>query len=764
MSNLQSLVKQPYKENGQKTKPAGPINKIGAVDQGFELPGVQPGPEMSGPGGSQAELLGDARMQTVQRQKMVAQIGRVGGNRHLQRAIRTSGQNGNKTNHRGQGSQHPSSPLRTGVIQREVNPLRVESVDKVLAKVKRVTESTGEGKKPAEANLARLMQLIKPGVGFNPGATADEADNMFVYTCRGGWIDMGHFFISAAAAYGIGYQQKRVEIRAGGTPYGVNELLTKATNKLTPLLEILLKTVPDGVQGKTVLSDVQKLLKSGEPRDLALVLGYWMEFVQQVAKVISDPGRKLPDALKEKLQPALDEYGKALQSIAPKNIQETIEGSARSAFTMEDLPSDCYGSDLGQQVWLRTDGAKIDSSPIYSLVQDFFSKVQPVFSEPDSKIRCEMMNETTPGSCRDGKVQAGQGEPTRYGSTKARLLNSAKPLCGDTSVLPCSSGTGAGAPLPATVVDVSGKGVTVAVPGNIPVHEPKARGEFGGGVSIPGRPERLQQKSPLVLGGPSFLQITPRGNVLAYSTVKGVEGLGDLSSSAYLSLGSGRFNVQAKGALQFDVNGKVEIDFEALFKGLAGPELDQLKEIFKSEAFTDLAQKLLRGDVGIKEFMSEVKALVKRGFPQGLKGVLSTVLARLENMEALALSTSLDARGVVRVGDIPLSGFLLHKSGGMSPLLGMEAGLVFSELAKEHVLVGAKGWLYGQDLLQAQLSAGVDPLKGVGIADLHVESKYFGNKLTLDAKYQVNLEGNQQFLVLFGGEHNWFGSKGKGAK
>ena len=660
-----------------------------------------------------------------------------------------------------------------GLIQREVNPKRIASHETVLQKINDIVERTGRGKEPAEANLARLAKL---GLGFNPGATKEEKDNAFVYTCRCGWIDMGHFFISAAAAYAIGYQRRRLELRVGGKPHTIDELLAGGSNKFTVLLDALLKTVPDD-QGDTVLADVRKLLQSGEPRDIALVLGYWMEFVQQVAKLISDPGRSLPEPLKEKLKVVLAEYQQMLKSIAPEGLEGTIEGSARSAFTMEDLPSDCYGAALGQDVWKQSDGAKRDLPPIYGLVKSFFSECGAVFPQPGSRIRCEMMAETTPGSCRmegDKDVwPADLGEPARHGSTTPRLLNSARPLCGNASVLPCRSATGgAGSPLPAAVGDISGEGATLALTEDIPLHQPRQRGYFGGDVSIPGRPERFDPKDPLVLRGPSFVRVTPRGNVVAYSTFGGVPGLGDIEAAAHLdpSIGRygakgglgvrGRFDVQARGALQLDVRGNVDIDLGELLKGLAGPELEDLKAVFKSQAFTTLAKQFVSGDITRKEFLRGVKALVKEKFPQGFKGVISTVMWRLENMEALALATSVHAQGAVSVGGIPISGFIVHKSFGLNPLLGLEGGLVLSELAKGRTIVGAKGWLYGQDIIQAQVTAGIDPIGRKAIAELHAVNKTLtGNKLSLDLRYQINPVGEQQFLVLIGGEFNAFGSK-----
>ncbi len=43
--------------------------------------------------------------------------------------------------------------------------------------------------------------------GFNPGGnTPNAASNRFIYTCKKGWIDAGHYMISAGAAYAAGEQ------------------------------------------------------------------------------------------------------------------------------------------------------------------------------------------------------------------------------------------------------------------------------------------------------------------------------------------------------------------------------------------------------------------------------------------------------------------------------------------------------------------------------------------------------------------------------
>jgi hypothetical protein len=652
------------------------------------------------------------------------------------------------------------SPVGGRVIQREVSPYRVSKKEDVLDKIQTIVDANGKGKGPAEANLVRLAML---GLGFNPGATKEEKNNAFVYTCHCGWIDMGHFFISAAAAYAVGYQRRR----------------------------LLLETVPD-VDGRQVLSDVRKLVKSGEPRDIGLVFGYWMEFLQQVAKLVSDPGRKLPARLKTQLKEVLAEYERLFQSVLSEDIKGTLEGSARSAFTMEDLPSDCYGAAIGQDVWKQSDGAKRDLPQIHGLVKDFFKKCGAVHVERDSPVYCAMMAETTPGfRCEKDKDDKYKhlGEPARHGSTKPRLLNTAEPLCGKSpAVEPCRSGTGhASSPLPTTVVDVSGKGVTGTYtedvgPEDVGLPEPRQKGYFGGDVPIPGRPERFDIKEPPVLKGPSFVRVTPRGNVVAYSTLGGVPGLGDVEGAAHLDPGLGRygaggnlgfrtgFDLITTGPLQLYVHGKLDIDLENLLKGIAGPELEELKAVLTSDEFTKLAKQALTGDLKPKQFAREVKALLRKKFPQGPKLVIDTVIGRLKQMDALALASRLEASGSVSIGGVPISGFIFHKSFGMRPLLGLEAGVVLSELVKGRTILGAKGLLYGQDFAQAQLVTGFDPIAGKGMANLHIESKmvpkFVGKKLSLDVNYAIDTQGQQEFVVMAGLSFKFEagGSKPRGAK
>ncbi len=601
-------------------------------------------------------------------------------------------------------------------IQREVEPVSIRSADTVLGTIDTLNNSyaAGGGKSGDKAadevarrgaavagqavanNLARLIALSKK---FNPGAPGKAGPtNAFVYTCRCGWIDLGHFFISAAGAFASGYA-RQLEVRVEGKPITQGDLLKQGFDRLAPLLEPLLDTVAPGGRGKQILAQQRKLFESGEPRDISLGFGgYLTEFYQQAFKLYADRLQSVPDSLK---------------------------GEQRSAFTAEDLPSDCYGAALGQDVWERARRAAdgVDVAPIHALMVRFFQDCRAVYPQPGTRARCEMMDETSPGSCaiKDGRPvpSQGGGTPRQHITEVPLLLASAKPLCGESfDPLRCRSGRGPAVPDPKAVLDVSPrrKSVTLVLPEGVP---------------------------GLRLSGPTFVRVNARGDVFAYSTLRDLGGLGDTRTALHVNLRSGRFDVRAEGRLTIHARGRITVDFGRLLKGAVGPELKQLEALVRSEEFSALVQATLTGGLDADTFVGRVRALLKQSFPAGLGGSAEAVLARLTDREALALATSLEAQGSVRLGDIPVSGLLLHKSGGRNPLLGLEAGLVTSDLqSRKRLVVGAKGWLYGEDVLQAHLTAGVDLGARAAIVGLHVENKtLLGNKLSFDLDLQHRLEG-----------------------
>ncbi|HWP45368.1 MAG TPA: DUF4157 domain-containing protein [Blastocatellia bacterium] len=638
-------------------------------------------------------------------------------------------------------SQVPSfSSGAAGAVQREVNPKRIDSKNRVLDKTRRIAgevANLGKGQdRPAEYNLKRLIKL---GYGFNPGADIEEKNNSFVYTCKCGWIDMGHFFISAAVAYLAAYLESKGELKIQGVPYTLAQVLDMGVEKARPFLRLLLKTVATGDQGEKILADLDELLKSGEPRDVSLAFGYGMEFGQQVLKLIADP---------------------------MKEPGPTLVGSQRSAFTMEDLPSDCYGADFGQDVWKRVGGAKLDESPIYAMLESFFSECGAVFPQGDT--RCAMMAETSPGSCEVGKGKEPEGgEPLRYTSKVPYLLNSAEPLCGKAPEAKlCESATGGPRQLPGASFELSATGQNLTLEATLfdefTLRQAQERGEFGGEFHIPGRTDRLEAKSPLVLSGPTRLRVNLRrnrlgANILGATSVKGVPGLpGSTRVAGYFSLPSGRFGIQAQGALDIDATGSVKVDFARLFDDLGGPEvkmiIKEVENIFAAEDMAGYLVKLVTSG-RLKEMVDKVRSLLKERLPNTPKAILDRVLARLLDREKWALALSLNARGTVSILGLPTSYFTLRKGVGLSPLLGAELGLVTTELAEKRMLVGAKGWLYGEKLLQAQIIAGVDLFGHKGIVGLRATNESLtGEELNLNLRWEHSLSGEDVFAASVGGK------------
>lgn len=611
-----------------------------------------------------------------------------------------------------QGATTAVATPASGHVQREVNPKRIAASADVLEKIRAIASRTGNASDPAAANLARLARL---GIGFNPGASKEEKDNAFVYTCNCGWIDLGHFFISAAAAYAVGYQRKRIGVHVDGEAVTIESLMAAGMEHIAPALDVLLATVPGG-QGQHAMADVRRLLASAEPRDIALALGYWMEFVQQVAKLVADPASALPAPMRAALAPWLARYQRELLGAAPEGLGVAIEGSARSAFTIEDLPSDCYGAALGQDVWQRTDGARNDPAPIHALMQAFFADCNAVFPAPGSPERKAILAETTPGAREsEGEgdpLPAVLGEPARHGSTTARLLASAAPLCRTATVRPCRTSTGRAA-MPVPAADLS---VLTAI-----------------------------RRLDLQLDGVS-LHASAGGDLTARGQLPNIQGLGRLTALAQYNLLSGRLHLQADGPVSLRADGVLKVDLERLFAGLAGPEVAQLKAYLQSPELAGLLQELITDPTRV-ELVQAIAAHLRAHFPNAAE-LVRTLVARLRSGEALALASTLSASGSVRIGGIPVTYFHASKAAGREPLLGFEGGLLASELAHGRVLVGAKGVLYGQDILQAQVFAGIDPFAKAFTAELSAKNRTLtGNDLSLRVRYQATFDGNQQFML-----------------
>lgn len=224
--------------------------------------------------------------------------------------------------------QHSVPPLETGdgepiaaalhseigtapafMVQREVSklsdPAKVtvqidKSIDAADTNVPTIMEilkgQLEPGQEPAVrqavTNMARLVSL---SMRFNPGALKDGEGNMHVYTCNGGAIDMGHFFISAAVAYAAGF---------------------------------LLKFTQPGKIAAAL---------GATPENVSLAAGYGMEVFQQGFRSAKQT-----------------EKGASLYERLPESWRAAIDGLVHSAYTVEDLPSDKYGAELGGRMWAAT--------------------------------------------------------------------------------------------------------------------------------------------------------------------------------------------------------------------------------------------------------------------------------------------------------------------------------------------------------------------------------------------------------------------------
>ncbi len=216
-----------------------------------------------------------------------------------------------------------------------------------------------------------IQALTAASYRIDPGG-ADDASNMFVYTCKGGWIDFGHVLYSALA-YKVIYQGLR------GNPivkFGMNKFLTPDEAQLfndvkrqrTPTLREVLRNNSDtpfhsprmrelvrrsveiriknhAAYTKTTLSP-KKLKELTEAETEAalrhlnsearsktdkkeLFFGYWTGyFAMQAGYAIEIRQNK----------------GKVERDPA------VWKGDETSAWALEDLPSDFYGVQLGSRL------------------------------------------------------------------------------------------------------------------------------------------------------------------------------------------------------------------------------------------------------------------------------------------------------------------------------------------------------------------------------------------------------------------------------
>ena len=581
------------------------------------------------------------------------------------------------------------------LIQREVNPGRVEDAETVLKKIKTLGENYKELGKymgPAVANMARIAAF---GMGFNPGADTSEKNNSFVYTCRCGWIDLGHFFITAATSYMAAFVRQFESLKPGNIPFFnvpitdiPRAVLVGGQKHLRPLLDLLLSTVTTGDQAKPILQKVDKLLASGDPNDVALAYGYWMEYFQQAVKLYAD---------------------------TKANPSETLKGSQRSAFTMEDLPSDAYGAYFGERLWKMVSMDAKDSSPYYDIMKQFFADCGAVYSEPESVTRCEMMAETTPGSCSivNGKPKwTLPGEPARYTSTTPYLLKSAKTLCKGHS----------DAPLPYRPAEQKVEGADEKDKADDTVGRSLLfrgfRLRLGGGLQIDNfLMDPMEEIPTTVIGfrrrrmsitvlddleiGGGFRTVSPLiggigldGRFWGTTTVN-VPKVGAVGTTV-----SGDFNLESLKQVKLPL--KTEFDFGSGFsigalitvqydhikdlqKGPLAPEAEKIKTILKSKEFQTLVAEVVFGDLKAGDFKKQVINMIKEQFPGTLAGNLETIMYKV--LEDILYHATAEVAGTGKLGPVPIFGVRAGKAepvtiaGNKAPVFYyLQYGLLFPQL------------------------------------------------------------------------------------
>jgi hypothetical protein len=283
--------------------------------------------------------------------------------------------------HQAFGISNAPAPL----LQREVGEEQVTSASEVIRKIRAAineADSSLLGRAAAVGgDMLNLVRLFYLALDFQPGAVRDAPGNRFVYTCNGGWIDLGHFFLSALVAYLAGFD---AALRAGHlmeSPY--QAFFYRIANFLDP------EDLDPDIVGA-----------SGQIGPLAGPL----------APSFS------PGAI-----------GPVMPLIMPQ-VQALIRGNARSYYTIEDLPTDLFGSRFGEEMRegagpLTLATAQLIPTGPYDIagaMESFFADKNAVIPDPD--ILRAMMEETIPN-----------GLPRQHRYTTPYLLRSAAPLCSSTS-------------------------------------------------------------------------------------------------------------------------------------------------------------------------------------------------------------------------------------------------------------------------------------------------------------------------------------------
>ncbi len=220
----------------------------------------------------------------------------------------------------------------------------------------------------------QLRSLLALGEAFHPGKKEDAPTNAFVYTCKGGWIDMGHFFFTAAAAY-------------------AHKNLTWIERPFIPTAMKLAKQTEEGQQRE------RELFKKRftDPRLLK--------------KFGAAPFRMPPITTKEQKEKIKKQMAELTKD------QKGERGTVGSAYTIEDMPSNKFGAEFGKKL--------SPDDNIHTKMYNFFKEKGAV--EPKGDVLKAMMEETL-WTGKKAKLPR-QHEPHMKGGTEPVLLKNACPLC-----------------------------------------------------------------------------------------------------------------------------------------------------------------------------------------------------------------------------------------------------------------------------------------------------------------------------------------------
>ena len=457
-------------------------------------------------------------------------------------------------------------------------------------------------------------------------------------------------------------------------------------------LKALINTVP-GTQGEAILARVRELIKSGNPAALALSLGYATEFYQQAAKLAADKMDKVPKAL---------------------------EGEQRSAFTIEDLSSDCYGSDIGYKIWKD---AADSNTQIYDKVSQLFRDCMAVELTEDDKNK--MMEETSPGSVNHIAGKDPRGTPVQDQNMDApNLLTSAPAACKGATPLLCNLGTptpAPGAPLPEVILNISGKEKTIT-------------------AILPGGSKLKPSKD---LRETTILKITADGKVTGVGKVN-VPGIGILDFSMLTDL---NFDELIKGEIpqvnlgmrggDISMEGKMSISYDGLERMKKGPlaaEVQKFEAIFKSGKLSPIIKEFLDHKITADEFKDQLIQLVKDKYPEGLTAAAKNVLE--EFIKDIIINTKMDFFGITSFSGIPVATTLFQKLapvtilGNKAPVFRFAQGglqipfVLQSQVEKQFGLVAgySEDWLIGDPRPEgAKLTGGFTAGLGLPQAELFLE-------------------------------------------